>query len=79
MAFHYQNILQEKDLQYEDFHEQYQFILKYTKYRLNHFMDTHTRVTMKQLQNLAVTSIRTKGIFIHENFSFLKDKKKFLL
>lgn len=79
MAFHYQNILQEKDLQYENFHEQYQFILKYTKYRLNYFMDTHTRVTMKQLQNLAVTSIRTKGIFMHENFSLPKRQEKILV
>lgn len=31
MEFHYKNKFQEKDLKYEDFNEQYKFILEYTK------------------------------------------------
>ena len=79
MAFHYQNILQERDLQYEGFEEQYQFILEYTKYRLEYYMGTHTRVTMRNLQDLAITSLRSKGTFFHKPFSLIKRQEKLLV
>lgn len=79
MAFHYQNILQERDLQYEEFEKQYQFILEYTKYKFEYYMRTHTRVSMKNLQDLAVTSLKTKGIFACKTFSLTKKQEKILV
>lgn len=79
MAFHYQNILQECDLQYEGFEKQYQFILEYTKYKFEYYMDTHTRVSMKNLQSLVTTSLTTKGVFANKTFSLKKRQEKILV
>ena len=79
MAFHYQNLLQEHDLQYEGFREKYDFILEYTKEQLLHYYSTHRKVSMQALHDLAKTSIRTNGIFREQPFTLEKRQEKILV
>lgn len=56
MAFHYQNLIQEKDFQYEDMDKRYERVKDYTKICLREFKKKNNIITTRQLWKLAIAS-----------------------
>jgi hypothetical protein len=80
MAFHYQNLIQEKDYQYPGFQSQYNDILKYTTSKLRDFRRTHYRPKMKDFWEYARVCCRTEvHISKDEKFTFSKRQEKILI
>lgn len=53
MAFHYQNLIQEKDYTYPEFKDQYKDVLRYTAHKLKIYRKKHSKIYMRDLWNYA--------------------------
>lgn len=76
MAFHYQNLIQEKDFKNEDNLEKYMAIKKYALHSLFEFKITHPIITGKHLWKLAIESSKNAS---YQNFSFHTNLDKILI
>lgn len=80
MAFHYQNIIQEKDYNYPEFKEQYKALLKYTARKLKEFRKNHYRPKMKEIWEFAARSCVKEGYLSQtEKVSFPKKQERLLI
>ncbi len=80
MAFHYQNIIQEKEYNYPEFEEQYAIILKYTAKRLRDFKKSHPHPKMKDIWQLAARScVKETHISPNELINFPRKQERLLI